>query len=73
MASPKRDDGETPIPARESKGTRELKRTTSRQVRQVFSSATLSYGYLLSLTGFHNYVEALGGRLTRPIPLHGLP
>jgi len=28
---------------------------------------------LLSLTGFHNYVEALGGRLTRPIPLHGLP
>jgi len=50
MASPKRDDGEMPIPARE------LKRTT----RQVFSSATLSSEIRsLSLTGIpdlHNNV-----------------
>jgi len=40
------------------------------------SSAMLSHGDSLSLTGsrdLHNYVEGRGGRLTQPIFLHGLP
>ena len=64
MARAKRDDSGMPIPARESKGTMELKRTR----RQVFLSAKFSCcGDSLSLTGIwdlHNNVDIPAKRLT---------
>jgi hypothetical protein len=69
MASPKRDDGKIPT---QQENQRELKRT--RQVsHQRRSAAEIRSLSLTGIPDLRNNVEVVGGRLTQPRLLHGLP